>query len=94
MVELAAILRKCGGLRDVEYYYDSIFFIHKIPNALLPVKGALKSFCYIFRSGRHNDVRPLYERLLPKHQLFQTVTSLRELPAGRVGDRSVGILLR
>lgn len=74
------MVRWCGGLQDVEYYYHTAFYGVEMLRALGPIKAVLRRFCYMFISGRltsYSDLCAPYERLLPKNW-YQTIESLKE----------------
>lgn len=80
MDDFSVMVRWCGGLRDVEYYYHTAFYGVEILRALAPLRGVLKRFCMMFVSGRltsYSDVSAPYEYLMPKSG-HQTIESLQE----------------
>ncbi|OBT79686.1 hypothetical protein VF21_01443 [Pseudogymnoascus sp. 05NY08] len=87
MNELREMVKWCGGLRDVEYYYYSGFSGVQILGALAPLRGVLRRFCMMFISGRlasYSDVRAPYEYLMPQSrhhaiESFQEFYQLEEL---------------
>ncbi|OBT86737.1 hypothetical protein VE02_06252 [Pseudogymnoascus sp. 03VT05] len=80
MDDVRVMVKWCGGVRDVEYYYHSSFYGPQILLALAPLRGVLRRFCMMFISGRlasYSDVRAPYEYLMPQSQR-QAIESLQE----------------
>ncbi|KFY10992.1 hypothetical protein V491_07375 [Pseudogymnoascus sp. VKM F-3775] len=79
--EFGGLIKQCGGLRDLEYYYDTDFYGIQVLAALSPIKGTLKRFCYMFSSTKlasFSDVGAPYEILVTKNQ-SRTIESLHRM---------------